>query len=414
MSSLLEGIRVLEAAMLFNGDYLGMLLGDLGADVIKIESPARGDYLRDMLGQITPHHSPAHIQVNRNKRSCTLDLSKPEALSIFFTLLGSADVFVDGYRGGACDRLGIGYEAQRAVKPDIIYCHCSGFGGRGPYASIPTHGQMMNALAAAIPVRMQADGLVRRVPSDEIMGGTTGGGDGTAVGGLHAALHVAAALWRRDRTGQGCLLDAAGADAVVATGWIGATYVLNEHRIRDRRDLRSPDQEANSSARYQWYETSDGRFVLFCCIEHKFWEKFCRVVGRTDLIPPGEAVSGGPVDFGHGDEPLRRELQEIFRTRTQREWVMLAAAEHLPIGPNHVGVRSLLEDPHIRSRGLLVSGDHPDAGEFTYIGEPVLVDDEIFSVHRPAPRLGQHTEEVLAGIGYSEQAIQELRANGTV
>jgi crotonobetainyl-CoA:carnitine CoA-transferase CaiB-like acyl-CoA transferase len=413
MSSLLEGVRVLEAAMLFNGDYLGMLLGDMGADVIKIESPTRGDYLRDMLGQITPHHSPAHVQVNRNKRSCTLDLRSPGAHAIFFRLLATADVFVDGYRGGACERLGIGYEAQRAVKPDIIYCHYSGFGEYGPYASIPTHGQMMNALAAAIPVRMGADGLVHRVESDEIMGGTTGGGEGTAVGGVHAALHVAAALWRRERTGQGCRLDAAGADAVVATGWIGATYVLNEHRLSDRGDLRPPDQAAHSGAKYQWYQAADERFVLFCCIEHKFWEKFCRVVGREDLISRGADVSG-PVDFSHGDESLRRELQEIFRTRTQHEWVMLAAAEDIPIGPNHVGVRSLLDDPHLQARAILGSGEHPDAGEFTYVGEPVRVDDTNFSVRRPAPRLGQHTDEVLAELGYDGQTIEQLRASGIV
>ncbi|HEY6377843.1 MAG TPA: CoA transferase [Candidatus Dormibacteraeota bacterium] len=412
MSDLLAGVRVLEAAVLFNGDHLGMLLADLGADVIKVESPQRGDYLRDMLGQITPHHSPAHVQVNRNKRSLTLDLRTEPGREVFKDLLLTADVFVDGFRAGACERLGVGYAAQRQVKPDIVYCHCSGFGGRGPYASIPTHGQMMNALAAATPVRMDADGLVRRVVSDDLMGGTTGGGDGTAAAGVHAALHVVAALVRRAHTGLGCHLDAAGADAVIANGWIGAIYGLNEHRITDRHDLRPQDQAPHSGAKYQWYQTADERFVLFCCIEHRFWQRFCSVVGRPDLA--GHADPRGPVDFGYGDEPLRRELQAIFSGRTQREWVRLAAAERLPIGPSNVGVQSLRDDPHLRARGVLVEGDHPEAGEFTYVAPPVIVDGQSFAIGRPAPELGQHTDELLAELGYPPERIQALRAAGVV
>ena len=156
-----HGIRVVECAVLFNGDTVGMWLGDMGADVIKVESPEQGDYLRDMLGQIVPHHSPAHLQVNKNKRSLTLDLRRDEGRDVFWDLLRTADVFVDGFLAGACDALGIGYERQREVKPDIVYCHCSGFGATGPYARVPTHGQMMNALAASVPLATGDDGLVR-------------------------------------------------------------------------------------------------------------------------------------------------------------------------------------------------------------------------------------------------------------
>jgi crotonobetainyl-CoA:carnitine CoA-transferase CaiB-like acyl-CoA transferase len=408
MSDLLRGVRVLEAAVLFNGDYVGMVLADLGADVIKVESPRGGDYLRDMLGQLAPHQSPAHVQINKNKRSLTLDLRRDEGRAVFFDLLRTTDVFVDGYTAGACDALGIGYAAQAAVKPDIVYCHYSGFGARGPYAAIPTHGQMMNTLAAAVPVAVGDDGLVHVVERDEPMGGTRQGGDGTAAGGIHAAYHVAAALFRRDRTGQGCFLDAAGADGVLANGWIGAVYGLNDDRIVDRRDLRPPGQRPYQGAKYQWYETSDGRFVLFCCIEHKFWDRFCVVVGRPEWV--GRKDDDGPIDFAHTDQALRRELTELFRSRPQAEWIALAAAEHLPIGPSNQGAAQLRDDPHLATRTILVEGSHPGGGPFTFVGEPVIVDGGEYTVRRPAPGLGEHTDEVLTELGYEPERITALRA----
>jgi crotonobetainyl-CoA:carnitine CoA-transferase CaiB-like acyl-CoA transferase len=412
MSDLLDGIRVIEAAVLLNGDTVGMLLGDLGADVVKVEAPGTGDYLRDMLGQIVPHHSPAHVQVNKNKRSVTLDLRRDEGRAVFWDLLASADVFVDGFAGDACDRLGIGYEAQRARRPGIVYCQCSGYGRHGPYSSIPTHGQMMNAQAAAVPLHMDPDGFVRAVPSTELMSGTTIGGEGTSAGAVHTAFHVAAALWRRERTGAGCSIDVSAADAVIAQGWIGAVYGWNEHRLTDRTGLRKPGGDGQTGAKYQYYETSDGRFVLFCAIEPKFWRAFCEVSGRDDLA--GVQVETGAVDFARDDEALRHALQTVFRSRTQQEWVQLAIEHRLPIGPAHQGVRSVLEDPHVRARQIVVEGSHPSAGPFTYVGEPAIVDGHPYRLRRPAPALGEHTDEILGELGYDAARIAELRTAGVV
>jgi crotonobetainyl-CoA:carnitine CoA-transferase CaiB-like acyl-CoA transferase len=409
MVGLLEGIRVLEVAVLFNGDLVGQHLGDLGADVIKVESPGRGDYLRDMLGQIVPHQSPAHLQVNRNKRSVTLDVRADEGRDVFWKLLATADVFVDGLLGGACDRMGIGYEEQRRRQPSIVYCHCSGFGATGPYAAIPTHGQMMNAAAAAVSVGIDDDGFVRQRPNDELMYGTSGGGDGTTAAAIHAALRTAAALVRRDRTGEGAFIDAAGADAVIAQGWIGAVYGWNEQRLTDRIGLRPPGTPAFNSARYQYYATADQRFVLFCAIEPKFWRRFCTAIGRPALAGDSDA-GGAPVEFAHGDEALRRELTGVFAQRTQNEWIELAKEHDVPIGPAHQGVKSLLGDAHLRARNIVVEGDHPEAGTFTYVGSPVIVDGEQFEVRRPAPGLGQHTDAVLAEIGLDPEQIERLRS----
>ena len=400
MSRLLDGVRVVEAAVLFNGDSLGMLLADLGADVIKVEAPGRGDYLRDFLGQIVPHHSPAHLQVNKNKRSVVLDLRDEVDRAKFFELLSTADVFVDGFASDACDKLGIGYDAQRQVKPDIIYCQYSGFGSTGPYASIPTHGQMMNALAGGTPQQLGPDGFARPDETPRLMGGIESGGEGTAAGAVHAAFHVAAALFARDRTGRGCFLDASAADAVLASAWIAATYALNEDRITDRRSLPSAGSDRQASAKYGYYRTADDKFVLFCCIEPKFWTQFCRIVGRADLIDVG-GDHGGPVDFATGQDELRAQVRDIVATKTQAEWVRLAAAEDLPIGPAHQAA-DLLSDPHLSARQILVPGHHPVAGDFTYIGEPVIVSGQPYDPPRGAPLLGEHNDEIL-------KELRELR-----
>src|SRR5947208_2665241 len=257
--------------MLLTGDNLGTLLGDLGADVIKVERPPIGDYIRDFLGQIRPRYSPAHIQVNKNKRRIGLDLRQSDALGVCWRLLATADVFIDGAAGDATASLGIGYEEQRRRKPDIIYCQVSGYGA-GPYAGVPTHGAMMNALAESRP-QIVEDGRCRANPDAQAdIRSTALGGEGTAMAGIWGAYTVTAALQYRARTGQGCAIDVSASDAVIASAWVGATYGLNWDRMTDTSSV----PQSATQAKYAHYETSDGKFILFCGIEPKFWHNFCR------------------------------------------------------------------------------------------------------------------------------------------
>ncbi len=411
MSDLLQGIRVIESAALYNGDSLGMLLGDLGADVIKVESPFRGDYLRDFLGQITPHHSPAHVQVNKNKRSVTLDLRQDAGREAFWKLLDTADVFVDGNAADACEKLGIGYAEQRARKPDIVYCQYTGFGSDGPYRDIPTHGQMMNAIVAATPTAKGDDGFLRQVEVHGAMGSMAHGGEGTMAGAVHAAMHVAAALVRRERTGEGCFIDVAGHDGVVLNAWIASTYALNEHRITDWVGMPARAEGQHSGARYQFYETRDGKALLFCCIEPKFWVNFCRAIDREDLT--GEQTGDAPVEWAQ-DDAERRELQSIFRTRDLADWVELARTRDIPMGPAYRALDEVVADPHMQTRAVFVDGEHPHAGPFTYIGEAAKVSGQEYRVRYPSPMLGEHTREVLGELGYDDAAMDELAAGGVI
>lgn len=408
----LAGIRVVESASLLNGDTLGMLLGDLGADVIKLESPGRGDYLRDFMGQITAHNSPAHLQVNRNKRSVAIDARTPEGSEAVWRLLDTADVFVDGNAGGAMERLGIGYAAQRERNPGIIYASVSGFGTLGPYSEIPTHGMLMTALAGANPVERGDDGLMHPIPPSGL-GGTERGGEATTAVAVHAALQVTAALVAKSRTGVGAHIDVAGSDAVIAQALTSVIYALNDHRLTDRSSLPTIDGGVWTGAKYQFYETRDRKVVILAAIEDKFWKLFCAAIERPDLIGDAESMAGG-VDFGADETALREELNKVFADNDQEYWIDLAVRHRLPLGPAPATVQEVAEDRHIIARSIIVSGEHPEAGEFTYVGSPAVVNGQAFSVRLPAPALGQHTREVLADLGYEGSALTELGDSGVI
>ena len=394
---LLEGIRVLECAMLFNGDHTGRLLGDLGADVIKVETPGVGDYLRDFLGQVTPHHSVAHLYANRNKRSITLNLKTAEGRAIFFRLLKTTDVFVDGFAGDACDRLGIGYDTQRAVKPDIVYAQCSGFGASGPSAQVPTHGQMMGSLGGGVQLGVNDDGLV-----DEL-GGLT---DGSVVGATATALTAVAALQHRDRTGEGCYIDGAGSDAVLANEWFRPTYHWNGARITDRSAMFDPTVR---NPKYCWYLTKDDRFVILAAIEPKFWANFCTAIDRPDLAQTHD--SSVPVDYHTGGDDMADVLKNLFLSRTQQDWTDLAIAHDIPLGPAN-RVEDLRGDPQLQAREIIYDAVHPDAGAYTTVGWPAIVKGQPFAITHPAPKLGEHQAEVLAELGFSEAEIEDLATRG--
>jgi formyl-CoA transferase len=412
MIRLLEGVRVLECALLPTGDQTSRLLGDLGADVIKVERPGTGDYLRELGDRITPQNSVFHLLLNRNKRSIALDLRADEGRAVFFDLLRETDVFIDGFAGDACEKLGIGYEAQRAVKPDIVYCKASGFGARGEYQQIPVHGYMMGAVAGQVVVETGEDGVVREVtnPDGFYFSGSIDGPLSTA---LYGALTAAAALQHRNRTGEGAFIDASGSDSVLANQCLDAVLAWNDERITDRRNPPPPvGLDPRKRPKYTYYQTKDEKIVLLAAIEHKFWDNFCRAVGREDLLDVKDTTFA--VDFADGGRAdLLDLLIPVFRERTQAEWIDIARDFDIPLCPAN-SKRETLEDPHLNAREIVHHSKHPVAGPYTATGWPAPVQGQPFEQAQHAPALGEQTDEVLAGLGYSTEVIAGLRERGVV
>ena len=272
---------------------------------------------------------------------------------------------------------------------------------------------MMNAIVAATPTEMGDDGFLHEVDGPGVMGNMRSGGEGTMAGAVHAAMHVAAALVRRERTGEGCFIDVAGHDGVALNAWIASCYALNEHRITDPVGMPAREGGQHTGAKYQFYATRDSKALLFCCIEPKFWANFCRAIDRVDLIGDAQP-DGAPVDFASGEDELRRELQRIFQTRDLADWIDLAIRSDIPMGPAYRTLPEAVADQHLQTRNVFVEGDHPNAGPFTYLGEAAKVRGQAYRVRYPAPALGEHTEELLREIGLDEGAIAELAADGAI
>ncbi|MGE0384971.1 MAG: CaiB/BaiF CoA transferase family protein [Gammaproteobacteria bacterium] len=390
MLKLLAGYRVLESSQLLNGASTAAMLADLGADVIKVESPFLGDYLRV---EYTMH---LHRQANKSKRSVAIDLRKPQGRDLFLRLLATADVFVTNAIANRNEKLGLSYAQLREHKPDIVYCQNTGFGASGPYREVPTHGQMMNAIAGSYPMELDAEGFTQ--PRADLLtrpGSYMGGGEATAVAATSAAFHIAAALAHRERTGEGCYIDISAAEAVISSAWISAVAHMN---IPETIGHHQSPENLRAVARYQFYQAADGRFLLFCPEEKKFWETFCDLVGRPELKG---------IQFG---VELRREIQAILKTRTLAEWMQIAVQHKLPIGPAHIDIADIRADPQIAARGIFVDGRDETGAPFTYVGQPAQLAGQQFEVSRPAPRLGEHTDEILRGIGCSDADLARYAA----
>lgn len=376
----LAGVRILDLTRLLPGPMATLHLGDLGADVIKIEDLAAGDYA----------NAAVRTLVNRNKRGIRIDLKQPQGAATLLRLCRDADVLVEGFRPGVMERLGVGYGQVRAVNPRIVYCSLSGFGQTGPLRDQPGHDLNYGALTGVVDQIGTADNpALSNLPVADLLGGTM-----TAVMGILAALFDAA------RTGQGRHVDVAIADGVLAHAVLPLA-ALNQH---GHVPPAGQGTLTGGLACYAVYRTADERFVAVGALERKFWEVLCRRIERQDLAAlhrSGDTAT---------EERLRRELGEIFASRPLAHWSALFADGDACVTPV-LRLDEALAHPHFAARGMVLrEGADGDA----QLGCAVRMTGHAPVAPRPAPRPGEHTLDVLREAGFEDREIGALRDAGAI
>lgn len=392
----LDGITVLDLTRLLPGAVATMMLGDFGADVIKIEQPGVGDPARQMRAGIKPTNGRAggyFFITNRNKRSIAINLKQSAGRDAFLRLAERADVVIEGFRPGVMERLGIGYESLRQINPRLIYCALTGYGQDGPYRLKAGHDINYIGIAGVLGTNGAKDGPPA-IPGVQIAD--------LAGGSLHSVIGILLALQARARTGEGQMVDISMMDGALAMMLVPlASYLANGVQPQ-----RGAEGLSGRYACYQIYQTKDGRHLALGALEEKFWENACRVLGREDLIA---------AQFADGEAQTEAiaALASIFRARTAAAW--LAAFEGVDTCLTLINdVAEMLDDPQVRHRGLIAELQHPTEGALKQIAPTVKLSATPGEMRLPPPRLGEHTRRVLAAIGYDDAAITQLARDGVI
>ena len=390
----LDGVRVLDLSRLLPGGFCSLLLADFGADVLKVEDTGLGDYIR----WATPYYEGAEdsaksalfLALNRGKRSMRLNLKSPEGREVLLRAVRESDVVLESFRPGVLDRLGVGYEAMREVNPAIVYCAITGYGQDGPNRDRSGHDMNYLGLVGLLGLTGDAGGPpVQSAGQIADLGG----------GALMAAFGILAALRERDRSGEGQVVDVSMADGALSWLAMVAARRLAEDVVPRRGDL----ELAGSLVCYRPYACADG-WVTLGALEPKFWQAWCRGVGREDLIEQ---------QFARPGSDTHREVEAIFAARTREQWRAFASEHDCCLEPV-LELDEALDSELVRAREMVVELDQPGAQRpVRLLGVPVKLSRTPGDANRaPGPGLGEHTREVLAALGYDEQQIGALLESG--
>ncbi len=399
MSMPLSGIRILDMSQALAGPASTRMLGDLGAEIIKVEPPGVGEASRRMGTSFMNGESLYYMIFNRNKKGITLDLRTGEGRQVFYRLAQVSDVVLDNFRPGVTARLGVDYDTLKAVNPSIICCSVSGFGQDGPYHERPVFDSVVQALSGA----MSVTGEPGRPPA--VMGFAV-----TDIGGSYGAtVGILTALLARERTGKGQQVDLSLLDIQLTfQGHLSEMYL-------GRGNVPGPGGSVQSANLPNGaFRTRDGKYVQIHCATQKFYEVLANMLAANvdgfEGVPQDQrfiTIEGRRKNW----EELKALLEEAFATRTAAQWMELLG-EEVPIAPINT-IADAFHDPQVLHRNMLVEAEHPLAGKYLMPGNPIKMGQE--EVFRPAPTLGQHSREVLRELlGYSDGEIEALKEKGVI
>jgi CoA:oxalate CoA-transferase len=394
MDKALGDIRVIDLGHVLAAPTAAMILADLGADVIHVEPPY-GDDAR-AFGPFANGHSGYFASINRNKRSIVIDLKHPQGKEILRDLIRTADVVLENYRPGTLARLGFSYEAMQTLNPRIVYASISGYGHDAlpEYATKPAYDLVAQAFSGLMSITGPEGGPPVRV--------------GTSVGDITAghqcAIAILAALWYRERTGQGQVIDMSMADGLV--------YILENALVRHTLLGQVPSPLGTrhpTVAPFQAFPTADS-WIVIAAGNDALWQTLCQAIERPDLAEDPRFASNALRTANHA--ALQGILSEVTPTRTTAEWAELLEAHGLPYSPINT-VDQVVEDPNVRYRGMVVEVDQPGIGPIQIAGSPFHLSETPGKVRAPAPLLGQHTREILREVlGYAPERVQALIESG--
>lgn len=370
MDAVLSDVVVIDLSRVLAGPYCTMILGDLGATVIKVEHPGKGDDTRHFGPPYIAGESAYYLGLNRNKRSILLDFSTPEGKERLLKLVSTATVLVENFRPGSLERQGLGYEALRAINPGLIYCSISGYGQTGPYALRPGYDFVAQAESGIMSVTGEIDGDPYRV--------------GTPVGdvsaGMFACMSILAALRVRDRTGKGQQIDI----SLLETTMSLLSNVSSNYLISGEEAQRFGNGHPNIVP-YQAFHTKDG-YIVVSCGNDRLYQALCQLLGRDDLAAdPRFATNPQRV---RNREELVPVLQEEFLRRKTDEWLPELRAAGIPCGPINT-VSQIFNDPHIQARGFVWECEHPTAGRIKLSGSPIHLSETPTRLYKAPPLLGE-------------------------
>ena len=395
MEKPLEGLKVLDLGRFIAGPYCGMKLGDMGAEVIKVESPGKGDDSRALGPPFIEGESAYYLSFNRNKKSIALNLREEKGRKILWELIEDVDVLVENFRVGVTEKIGITYEEVKKVNEDILYCSITGYGHNSPYKKKPSFDVMVQGESGIMSITGFPDSEPTRV----------GVAIADILGGMHATEGILLALRVRDKTGKGQFIDVSLMDSVIAvlTYQAGKYFATGEspQRLGNRHPMITP---------YESFESKDG-YIIIAAGNQRLWEKLLAAIGREELNedPRFSDMSGR----NQHPQALKEILEQETKKKTTEEWVKIMEDAGVPCGRIR-NLDEVLSDEHADVREMVVNREHPTAGNIQLAGVPINLSMTPGDVELTPPTLGQHTDAILSTLGYKEEDIKALHDEGVV